>query len=106
MYVLHTVLTVALATAGGLLGAGVIAWLFWTAFRLIHHPQWGPTLAFVLVLAAAFPWLRTNELAQTLLLFSALAAGVGWVSPSSSDSALLRLSQSEPAARRTHFKHG
>ena len=106
MYVLHTVLTVALATAGGLLGAGVIAWLFWTAFRLIHHPQWGPTLAFVLVLATAYPWLRNNEFAQTMLLFSAIAAGVGWVSPSSSDSGLLGRAQSKPTVRGTSFKHG
>lgn len=84
MDVLHLVLTMALATAGGALGAGGVAWLFWTAFKLVHRPQWGPVLAFVLVLVLSYPWLRTNEFAQTLLLFSALTAAVGLVSPSDS----------------------
>ncbi|MGY2735684.1 hypothetical protein [Sphingomonas sp. UYP23] len=84
MDVLHMVLTMATVTAGGALGAGGIGWLFWTAFKLVHRPQWGPVLAFVLVLMLSYPWLRTNEFAQTLLLFSALTAAVGLVSPSDS----------------------
>ncbi len=84
MDVLHMVLTMALATAGALMGAGAIGWLFWTAFKLVHRPQWGPVLAFGLVLVLSYPSLRTNEFAQTLLLFSALTAAVGLVSPSDS----------------------
>lgn len=84
MYVVNVVVTTVLETAGALFIAAALAWAFWAAFKLVHHPQWGPVVAFLLVGAVTYPWLRTSELAQTLVLFSALAAVAGWVSPSSS----------------------
>lgn len=85
MYVVNIVLMTLLATAVGLSSAVAAAWLFWTALKPFHHAQWGPVIAFIAIVAMAYPSLQASQISQMLVLFSALVAIACWVSPSSSD---------------------
>jgi hypothetical protein len=72
-------LQVLLTFFGGLVVATIICWLFWTFFKLVRRPEWGPCLAFVASLVLLHDRIGASFFYQMIILFSAIyAAGCSW----------------------------
>lgn len=64
--------------AGGIIVAVVVSWLCWSLFKLVRHPEWGPCLVFVTLVALMWN-LGASSFLQTAALFSGLfAMGCWW----------------------------
>lgn len=79
MFMLQVLLETLFAFFGGLVVATIICWLFWTFFKLVRHPEWGPCLAFVASLVVLHDRIGTSFFYLMIILFSAIyAAGCWW----------------------------
>jgi hypothetical protein len=59
---------------GGVLAAGLLAWLSWTALSRTRFPGLGPMLAFAMLAVIR----NAGDFTQTLLMFSAIFALAGF----------------------------
>jgi len=66
------------AVIGGFLAAAIVCWLFWTGFKLLRHPEWGPLVVLVGGLAILHDSIGASPFLQVAALFSALFAGGCW----------------------------
>ena len=78
MYLISLIFHTLGILAGGLIVAIAVSWLCWSLFKLVRHPEWGPCLVFVAVVALM--WNRgASSFLQTAALFSGLfAVGCWW----------------------------
>jgi hypothetical protein len=79
MYMLNLIIETLAAMAGGVIAATAICWLFWTVFKLVRHPEWGPPIALATGLFLLYDRIGSSLFLQIATLFSALfAAGCWW----------------------------
>lgn len=58
--------------------ATILAFLCWNMFKLVLHPEWGPWLAFALVVGALFAHLPINHVLSLVAIFGLIAAVCTW----------------------------
>lgn len=79
MYMLSVLFQTLVAVAGGVVVALAICWLFWTIFKLVRHPEWGPLAALLAGLLTLGDQISSSHFLQIAFLLSGLfAAGCWW----------------------------
>jgi hypothetical protein len=78
MYLINVIFQTLATLVGGILAAVAVSWACWSLFKLVRHPEWGPCVVFVAVVALMWDRGATSFL-QTVALFSGLfAVGCWW----------------------------
>lgn len=79
MFMLTLIVEMIGAVIGGVIAAALICRLFWTAFKLLRHPEWGPLAAFVVGIALLHERIAASPFFQAAALFCGLfAVGCWW----------------------------
>jgi hypothetical protein len=63
---------------GGMAVALVLGLAFWNIFKLIHHPEWGPVVSFVVVTAILVSTHRAYRMVPIIALFGLLGIVCSW----------------------------
>jgi hypothetical protein len=64
---------------GSIAAAVALCWVFWTLFKLVRHPEWGPPLVLFILVLAFGGSLRNSEFLRMALMFAVITAALFWV---------------------------
>ncbi len=79
MATIHLIATTLAITFGAFATAALFCALCWALCRIVHHPEWGPAIVLIGLVAAFGSGIAKNEFLRMSAIFAAIAAITLWL---------------------------